>query len=287
MKLKMVFVSFALLLGGCASNHLGSYAQFNPVTGSVSPLQISARFDGRACSDYFAYIDISIHNPSNRWQKVSDVKFKQSSWGGENISVVQGERLAGWAESEGRRRSNNEYNSSLASLAVSVVGIGLMASNNKGTRNAGAALALGSGVNSEAKKISNNINTLETARATANNYLLDNDIEIAPGMSRKFWLVLNATDNAPLMASFGASFNDSDDVQQVFTAPLANWQACSWQGKRKEYLKTISKVRIGKGVVSGSPASSRRVRSAFDQSHLLDVELKLRKQALAQKDKGI
>ncbi len=287
MKITLLIVSFTLFLQGCASNHLGSYAEFDPATGSVSPLQISARFDGRACSDYFSYIDISIHNPSSRWQKVKDVKIKFPGLDDEGISVVQGGRLLGWAESEGRRRSNSDYNSSLASLAVSVVGIGLMASNSKSTRNAGATLVLGSGINSETKKISKNINTLETSRATANNYFVNNDIEIAPGMSRKFWLVLNASDDAPLMGSLQASFNDNADVQQVFIAPLANWQTCSWQGKRKEYLKTVSKVRVGKGVVSGSPASSRRVRSAFDQSHLLGVELKLRAQTHDQEDKGI
>ncbi len=287
MKITLLIVSFTFLLEGCASNRLGSYAKFNPATRPISPLQISARFDGRACSDYFSYIDISIHNPSSRWQKLRDVKIKLPNAGGDSISVVQGDRLLGWAESEDRRRSSGDYNSSLASLAVSVVGIGLMASNNKSTRNAGAALVLGSGINSETKKISKNINTLETARATANNYFVNNDIEIAPGMSRKFWLVLNASDNAPLMGSLQASFNDNAEVQQVFSASLANWQTCSWQGKRKEYLKTVSKVRVGKGAVSGSPASSRRVRSAFDQSHLLSVELKLSGQTHSKQDEGI
>ncbi len=245
-----------LLLGGCASNHLGSYAQFDPANGAVSPLQISARFNQRACSDYFAYIDISI-------------PFSKDN----QFSVMEGERLKNWADSERRRRAHSEYNSGLASLAVSVIGLGLMTSDSKSTRNAGAALALGSGINSSAK--SSDINTMETARSTNNNYFTGNDIEIAPGMTRKFWLVLNATDEAPLMAWLGASFSDNENQKHVFKAPLANWQACGWQAERKKYLKTLSKNRSGRGVVSGGPSNNRRVNSAFSQGYLLDVELKL------------
>jgi hypothetical protein len=278
MKITRVFVTFALLLlGGCASSHLGSYAQFDSVDGDISPLQISARFDGRACSDYFAYIDISIHNPSSQWQKVKDVDFKLPSWGGGNISVMQGDRLAGWAKSERRRRLKNEHNASLANLAVSAIGVGLMVSDNENTRNAGAALAIGSIASAKAKGVSSDLNTVETARSTAQNYFVDNDIEIAPGMTRQFWLVLNANDDAPLMASLRASFHDNSGVQQVFSARLANWQACSWQGERKKYLQKLSSVHPKRRSVMGSPVDSRR--SALDQRHLLDVELNLWEEA--------
>jgi len=280
MKVTITLLLFtALLLGGCASNHLGSYAQFESANGPVSPLQISARFNQRACSDYFAYIDISIHNPSGTWQKVTDIQFDFPFSKNNQFSVMEGERLKNWADSERRRRAHSEYNSGLASLAVSVIGLGLMTSDSKSTRNAGAALALGSGINSSAKEISSDINTMETARSTSNNYFTGNNIEIAPGMTRKFWLVLNATDEAPLMAWLGASFSDNENQKQVFKAPLANWQACGWQSERKKYLKTLSKNRPGRGVVSGGPSNNRRVNSAFSQGYLLDAELKLMEEA--------
>jgi len=280
MKVTITLLLFtALLLGGCASNHLGSYAQFESANGPVSPLQISARFNQRACSDYFAYIDISIHNPSGTWQKVTDIQFNFPFSKDNQFSVMEGDRLKNWADSERRRRARSEYNSGLASLAVSVIGLGLMTSDSKSTRNAGAALALGSGINSSAKEISSDINARETARSTSNNYFTGNNIEIAPGMTRKFWLVLNATDEAPLMAWLGASFSDNENQKQVFKAPLANWQACGWQSERKKYLKTLSKNRPGRGVVSGGPSNNRRVNSAFSQGYLLDVELKLMEEA--------
>jgi len=274
-----LFLMSIFLLTGCASNNLGSYAQFEPASGAVSPLQISARFNQRACSDYFAYIDISIHNPSGTWQKVNDIKFNFPFSKNNQFSVMEGERLKNWADSERRRRAHSEYNSGLASLAVSVIGLGLMTSDSKSTRNAGAALALGSGINSSAKEISHDINSMETARSTSNNYFTGNNIEIAPGMTRKFWLVLNATDEAPLMAWLGASFSDNENEKQMFKAPLANWQACSWQSERKKYLKTLSKNRPGRGVVSGGPSNNRRVNSAFNQGYLLDTEIKIMKEA--------
>ena len=236
-----VFLVLAVTyLTGCASNQLGDVAHIASVdeSRSSSPLKISARFSPYYCSDYFAYLDFSIENPTSKWQKISDLELGFPYQSNDLFDVVKGERLALWREGEGHRQKQQHHNDAVTALAVAGVGLGLMAVDNEAAQVAGAALYAGNAVSEVGSDITSDINQVETAAPVFANYLVGRDIEVPPGMTRKFWLVLSAQEQAPLMASIGGVFDDSEGVQQVFKMPLEGWENCQWQGERKDFLRS-------------------------------------------------
>jgi len=238
---KLVFLLIAVCLTGCASNQLGGFADISPVdqNSSSSPLKISARFSPYHCSDYFAYLDFSIENPTSKWQMLSNLELNFPYQSNDLFSVVEGRRLALWREGEGHRQRLENHNDALVSLAVAGAGLGLMASDNDAAQTAGATLFLGNNVKRTAEGISRDIDQIETSAPVFQNYLVGGDLEIPPGMTRKFWLVLSADEQAPLMASIGGEFKDTDGVQQVFKMPLEGWEMCQWQKSRKDFLRSV------------------------------------------------
>ena len=239
--MRNVFLVLAITyLAGCASNQLGDVAHISSVddTRSSSALKISARFSPYYCSDYFAYLDFSIENPTSKWQKISDLELGFPYQSNDLFDVVTGERLALWREGEGHRQKLQRHNDGVTSLAVAGVGLGLMAVDNEAAQVAGAALYAGNAVSELGSDIASDINRVETAVPVFANYLVGRDIEVPPGMTRKFWLVLSAQEQAPLMASIGGVFDDNEGVQQVFKMPLEGWENCQWQGERKAFLRS-------------------------------------------------
>lgn len=239
--MRNVFLVLAITyLAGCASNQLGDVAHISSVddTRSSSALKISARFSPYYCSDYFAYLDFSIENPTSKWQKISDLELGFPYQSNDLFDVVTGERLALWREGEGHRQKLQRHNDGVTSLAVAGVGLGLMAVDNEAAQVAGAALYAGNAVSELGSDIASDINRVETAVPVFANYLVGRDIEVPPGMTRKFWVVLSAQEQAPLMASIGGVFDDNEGVQQVFKMPLEGWENCQWQGERKAFLRS-------------------------------------------------
>ncbi|WP_283788141.1 hypothetical protein QNI23_002875 [Bermanella sp. WJH001] len=239
--MRNVFLVLAITyLAGCASNQLGDVAHISSVddTRSSSALKISARFSPYYCSDYFAYLDFSIENPTSKWQIISDLELGFPYQSNDLFDVVTGERLALWREGEGHRQKLQRHNDGVTSLAVAGVGLGLMAVDNEAAQVAGAALYAGNAVSELGSDIASDINRVETAVPVFANYLVGRDIEVPPGMTRKFWLVLSAQEQAPLMASIGGVFDDNEGVQQVFKMPLEGWENCQWQGERKAFLRS-------------------------------------------------
>ncbi len=239
MRKLFLFLS-VISLAGCASNQLGDIADISSVdqNRSSSPLKISARFSSYHCSDYFAYLDFSIENPSSKWQTLSGLKLSFPYDSNHLFHVVQGQRLALWREGESHRLRLKGHNDGLTALAVAGLGIGLMATDNDAANVAGAALYVGNAVNEVSDDIAQGIDRVETADPVLGNYLIGQDIEVPPGMTRKFWVVLSAQEQAPLMAAIGGEFDDNNGAPQVFKMPLEGWESCQWQAKRKDFLQS-------------------------------------------------
>jgi hypothetical protein len=242
---KLVSLFAMVYLTGCASNQLGDFADISAVDGgrSSSPLKISARFSPYNCSDYFAYLDFSIENPTSHWQALSDLELSFPYQSNALFSVIKGKRLALWREGEGHRQKQQDHNDVVTSLAVAGVGLGLMATDNNAAQATGATLYAGNALGRTGVEITRGINQIETSAPVMGNYLVGSDIEIPPGMTRKFWLVLSADDQAPLMASIGGEFKDAKGVAQVFRMPLEGWESCQWQKSRKAFLGKRAKPR--------------------------------------------
>jgi hypothetical protein len=237
---KLLLLLSVISLAGCASNQLGDIADISSVdvNRSSSPLKISARFSRYHCSDYFAYFNFSIKNPSSKWQTLSGLKLSFPYDSNHLFHVVQGQRLALWREGENHRLRLKDHNDGLTALAVAGLGIGLMAADNDAAKVAGAALYVGNAVNEASDDIAQGIDQVETADPVLGNYLIGQDIEVPPGMPRKFWVVLSAEEQAPLMAAIGGEFNDNNGAPQVFKMPLEGWESCQWQGERKDFLRS-------------------------------------------------
>lgn len=238
--MRKLFLLLVVSLAGCASNQLGDIADISSVdqNRSSSPLKISARFSSYHCSDYFAYLDFSIENPSSKWQTLSGLALSFPYGSSHLFHVVQGQRLALWREGENHRLRLKGHNDGLTALAVAGLGIGLMAADNDAAKVAGAALYVGNAVNEVSDDIAQDVDQVETAAPVLANYLIGQDIEVPPGMTRKFWVVLSAEEQAPLMAAIGGEFDDNDGVPQIFKMPLEGWESCQWQAKRKDFLQS-------------------------------------------------
>jgi hypothetical protein len=237
---KFLLILAITYLTGCASNKLGDFASISSPdqSSSSSPLKISARFSPYHCSDYFAYLDFSIENPTSKWQKLSGLELSFPYQSNDLFSVIKGERLALWREGEAHRQKQQRHNDGLTALAVAGIGLGLMAVDNDAAQIAGAALYAGNAVGEIGEDIAKNVNQIETAAPVFGNYLVGRNLEIPPGMTRKFWVVLSADEQAPLMASIGGEFESSDGMQQAFKMPLEGWESCQWQGERKDFLQS-------------------------------------------------
>lgn len=260
------------LLVGCASNQLGDYAQFKEADGGAkSQLRISGRFYGESCSDHFAYLDFSVENPTASWQKLSNIQFSFPFGASDQFAIVEGEQLHSWNEAENLRRAQKEYNVGVGTLVVGIIGAGLMASANddpeSDSRKVGAALYSGAVISSASRDISARVNSQEVAQRRVANYFSNPDLEIPPGLSSKFWMVVSAERDAPLMGWLNASFKDNTGVTQTFSVPLDNWESCQWQEKRKAQLRKMGhKQRVH---VSGSTQ-----RKIADESYLMAAEKK-------------
>ena len=113
-----------------------------------------------------------------------------------------------------------------------------MAADNDAAKVAGAALYVSNAVNEVSDDIAQDVDQVETAAPVLANYLIGQDIEVPPGMTRKFWVVLSAEEQAPLMAAIGGEFDDNDGAPQIFKMPLEGWESCQWQAERKDFLRS-------------------------------------------------
>lgn len=267
------FVSAVLVSGllvGCASNQLGGYAQFSNVeNGSKSDLLISGRFYGGACSEHFAYLDFSVENPTSSWQKLNNIEFSFPFGANDQFAIIEGERLAQWKKAESIRRTQQEYNAGVGTLVVGLIGAVLIAASEddpgSDTGKVGAVLYSGAAISSIASDVSTDVNRLEVAPSNPANYFANQQIEIPPGLTGKFWMVVSADSDAPLMGWLNASYDDNSGVRQAFKVPLGNWNTCRWQAARKDKLREL-------GPKMGRFPTSYTQRRKQDLNYLMSAE---------------
>lgn len=235
--MRLSLLAMVLFLSGCASNHLGQYADVVAMGGGEAAIKMTGRFNPVHCSDYFAYIDLSVENKTAQWKTLSNLELHFPYGSDDEFAIIEGERLVYWVEGERNRLAQNNHNDALASLAVATLGLGLAATGDKKAAAVGAALYTGVLASKTTKSIYKNVSRAETADPNGRNYLFGQPIMIPPGMTRKFWLVLSATEQAPLMAGLGGTFRDSEKKEYAFKMTMENWGGCQWQQARKRFLR--------------------------------------------------
>ncbi|MFL0808653.1 MAG: hypothetical protein K6L60_15325 [Oceanobacter sp.] len=245
------------LLGGCASStriaereatFLSEDDQKNP------PANITAKFKNNLCSDYFAYIKFSVHNPHNEWLKMNDLSLLfPYSRNSDDFEVVVGDRLAAWGDATVNRKRVEQYNDYMTGALTMVVGAALINEGNDNAKKLGAGL-IGTrlardGVVAYRNERSQAVTPVSTSQ---NQHILANDILVPPGSSRQYWLLVRAEDRAPLMSYISLGYKDAEQAQHYAVVPLDKWNRCEWQKPRKRFLEAWGKenelgIKIGSG----------------------------------------
>ena len=229
------------LLGGCASSShiaereatfLSEDDQKNP------PARITATFKDNLCSEYFAYIKFSFHNPRNEWLKMAapSVLFPYTR-NSDDFEIVVGDRLAAWGDATVNRKRVEQYNDYMTGALTMVVGAALINEGNDNAKKLGAGL-IGTrlardGVVAYKNERSQAVAPVSTSQ---NQHILANDILVPPGSSRQYWLLVRAEDRAPLMSYISLGYKGEDRQQRYAVIPLDNWNRCEWQQSRKQLL---------------------------------------------------
>jgi len=244
-------------LGGCASStriaereatFLSEDDQKNP------PANITATFKNNLCSDYFAYIKFSVHNPHNEWLKMNDLSLLfPYSRNGDDFEVVVGDRLAAWGDATVNRKRVEQYNDYMTGALTMVVGAALINEGNDNAKKLGAGL-IGTrlardGVVAYRNERSQAVAPVSTSQ---NQHILANDILVPPGSSRQYWLLVRAEDRAPLVSYISLGYKDAEQAQHYAVVPLDTWSRCEWQKPRKRFLRAWGDenqmgVKVGDG----------------------------------------
>lgn len=245
------------LLGGCASStriaereatFLSEDDQKNP------PANITAKFKNNLCSDYFAYIKFSVHNPHNEWLKMNDLSLLfPYSRNGDDFEVVVGDRLAAWGDATVNRKRVEQYNDYMTGALTMVVGAALINEGNDNAKKLGAGL-IGTRLARDGVVAYRNERSQAVAPVTTsqNQHILANDILVPPGSSRQYWLLVRAEDRAPLMSHISLGYKDAEQAQHYAVVPLDTWNRCEWQKPRKRFLRAWGDehqmgVKVGDG----------------------------------------
>lgn len=230
------------LMTGCVSStkiaereatFLSAADQANP------PSQITAIFKDDLCSDYLAYIKFSIHNPHNRWLNMQNLSlFFPYTEDRDDFEVVVGDRLAAWIDSTSNRKRVGRYNDYVTGALTMVVGAALINEGNDNARKLGAGM-IGTRLVNDAVAAEKNLRSEISAPRTTdqNQHILTGDIMIPPGSARQYWLLLRASNDAPMMSYISLRYEDTDDSEHYAVIPLDNWKQCGWQQERKRMLR--------------------------------------------------
>lgn len=208
-------ILISLFLTGCASPKLGPSANFYSPDSSMlveSPLDISGRFNGGMCSQNFAYINISIQNPSSEWKELKNITLDFPYGLNDQFEIVNGRKLKSWAVAQEVKEGRDNHNSQMAKLAVAGLGLGLIGGSNRNGKLAGAGLVAGVAASTEVNGVFKRKETAETGNSF---HLLDGDLLVPPNMDRQYWLLLSAKKHAPFMDNIEVSYVD-EKINQGF-----------------------------------------------------------------------
>ena len=247
------------LLSACASSQFGDYAVYE--SGS-SPLKVSASYAETMCSDYFGYIDVSVENPSSQWLRMKNIRlgFGGNNDGQSHFQMVSGDQLAAWADARKRTNGRDDFNASMAMLAVVALGNIALNSSNEKAQKAGAIALVGADVVNTADKINRAHDAATYAPTTESTHLLAGNVNIPPGMDRAFWLLLSADNDAqtPLLGGLHVMYENEDGQDVVMYLPVRGVNQCAWQQNRKDYLKQAAGKRgIAPSGAPGQPTNKR------------------------------
>ena len=229
------------LMSGCASSTriAEREATFLSLADRANPpSEITATFKQDLCSDYFSYIKFAINNPHNEWLTMNDVSlFFPYSQNREDFDVVVGDRLAAWIDSTTARQRVEQYNDAVSGALTMVVGAALINEGNDNARKMGAGL-IGARLISDGVSAHQGLQSEVSAPTSTdqNQHILSGDILIPPGSARQYWLLLHASDDAPLMGYISLRYTDPDGEEHHAVVPLDNWRQCGWQQERKQML---------------------------------------------------
>lgn len=260
----LILISF---LSACASSQFGEYAVYE--SGS-SPLKVSASYSQAMCSDYFGYIDVSVENPSSRWLSMKNVRlgFDGNNDGKSHFQLVSGEQLAAWADARQRLNGRDDYNASMAMLAVVALGNIAVRSSNEKAKKAGEIALVGVDAVNTKDKISRAHDAATYAPTTESTHLLAGNVNIPPGMDRAFWLLLSSDNDAqtPLLGGVHVIYENEEGQDVAMYLPVRGVNKCEWQPARKDFLKQTAAKR---GIApNGAPGAQTNKRLMTDYWYL-------------------
>lgn len=264
----VILISF---LSACASSQFGDYAVYE--RGS-SPLKVSASYSQAMCSDYFGYIDVSVENPSAQWLAMKNVRLGFAPQAADHFKLVSGDQLVAWADARKRSNGRDDYNASMAMLAVVALGSVAVHSSNEKAKKAGAVALIGADLINTKNSISQAHDAVTYASTTKSNHFLADNVNIPPGMDRAFWLLLSSDDNAqtPLLGGLHIVYENEEGNDISMYLPISEVNKCGWQQSRKDYLKQQSVKRSGVPSGAGQSQKQRLVTDYWQMEKTLQQE---------------
>lgn len=233
-----------LALGGCAQQQIGPQASFDSGNDSNAPLQVSASFLPVLCSDQIGYLAFSMHNPSNEFYTLNQAELKFDLDQDNQYRVLAGKELLAWADAQSNLSLRNEHNTNLARLAaVSVTRLIAGSSDDTTTQ----AFASGVSAVTAAMALDESAQLASIPPGTSSNHLYEDQLLVPPGMSRTFWVALQALPEAPLLHKVSVSYQDNQQQTQQFNVKINDWQSCSWQQQR---IANLRQWGVSEGLVT-------------------------------------
>ena len=256
-----------LFLSGCASHKLGPQATYvSAADQKAPPLAVTAAFRPDMCTRQVAYLSINIENPSAQWKKLTDVQLDYP-YDSDKFYPIRGKKLLAWADAREQQAARDSYNAGMARLAAFTVGRVMMESHDKGTADSGKALAAGSLASDAVSSIRSAHRHAEQPPGGESNHLFSDELLIAPGTGRTFWILLGAEPNAPLMGWTGIRYTDENNLSHQLVATIGQTQTCDWQEDRIQFLGKWMQTHdtgIRTAVRSQNPAMSPSIRRTIN-----------------------
>ena len=271
----LISLCLSAILAGCASHRIGPEATFVAEQDRKDPpLEVSAAFRTDLCSPQVGYLVFSVRNPQDEWKQLNHVEllYPYSGQQTDDFSVVSGKQLIAWADAQTLKFHRETHNANMARLAAFTVSRVMLDSEDESTRQAGAAIGITTALEGAGSTLARRADEASKPAGDSSNHILADELILPPGMDRSFWVLLNASPDAPLMNWITVRYSDEKGMPHQFVTTLPDWERCGWQQPRIRFLEQwgqeqglIQRRRMADGNSKISPYDATLVEAEYQK----------------------
>ena len=200
--MKMILLLWmAVMMIGCANIHTGEIASEVDERGnkvfSNSPdekqnLVISASERVTHSSTYFAILDFTFQNNSNRWITAKDIAINFSDKIlNREVKIVVGNDLNFWQEGITNLKAVKDYNKRLFLSSMFAIGVGIAGASNSldAKKLGGMTMSMGA-IGLAVEEYQDTMNSVERSMLVPSTHLLSGRVIVPPGLFLRRWLLI-------------------------------------------------------------------------------------------------